>query len=110
MRNRTTTIRFPVFNGYEVRVICARDLAATGRRLKEDFTGAEACFVYKDEHPAMSWIVFSPKAEPDTIAHEASHAVRHLFKFSGAAEDDEAFAYHLAYLVGRIHKFLKGRK
>jgi hypothetical protein len=31
---------------------------------------------------------------------------KHMFKVSGARMDDEAFAHHIGYLVGRIHKFL----
>lgn len=45
MANRRTRVTFPVFRGYEVRIIIARDLMATGRRLGANLTGAEAAFI-----------------------------------------------------------------
>jgi hypothetical protein len=106
--NRSTKIHFPVFNGYEVRVIVARSMAATGRRLKEpDLKDAEAAFVYKDDKPYMGWLIVQPNAGADLLAHEASHAVNHLAAYLGTKFDEETFAHHLGYLVGRIHKFIK---
>lgn len=106
MANRRTRITFPVFNGYEVRVICARDVAATARRLKEDLADAEAGLITHKHLPGKGWLVFGLKPGPDTVAHEASHVIADLFRFAGVKRDEEAFAYHLDYLVGRIHKFL----
>jgi len=106
MRNRSTDIRFPVFNGYTVRVILARDVEATGRRLGTDLKGALAGHVH--EGKKVAWIVLGPKGRDEaTVAHEASHAVRALLAWAGARNDNETYAYHLDYLVGRIHKFLK---
>lgn len=109
MRNRRAKIVFPIFSGYEVRVIFARDVAATAKRLgeKEDLSGAEAALVYFDHSPLVSWLVFPLKPCPDTIAHECSHAIRQMFAAVGVGNDDEAFAYHLGHLAGRVHNFLK---
>lgn len=109
MANRRTKITFPVFNGYTVHVICARDVAATGRRLKEDLSDAEAGFITHPERAGRGWLVFGKDPAPDCVAHEAFHAVTDLFRYTGVGPDEEAFAYHLDYLVGRIHKFLRAK-
>ena len=103
MRNRRTKVRFPVFNGYEVRVILSRNVPGTCRRLKVD-PDCVACFVPDGKR---GYLVLPLVPDEGTIAHEASHAVQALFVYVGARRDEEAFAYHLDYLVGRIHKFLK---
>jgi len=110
MVNRSTDVKFPVFNGYVVRVIAARDVKATGRRLGTDLTGAMAAFITSTASPKKGWLVLGTAPDEGTIAHEASHAIRALFNAHGARMDDEAFAYHLDFLVGRIHRFLKGGK
>jgi len=112
MRSRRTKITFPVFNGVSVHVLFSGDLKATGRRLRVDLSGAMAAYVpagADDTGPAAkrSYIVFGLDPDEATVAHEASHAIRALMKFVGAKVDDENFAYHLDYLVGRIHKFMR---
>lgn len=113
MRNRRTVIKFPVFNNYEVRVIQAHDVAATGRRLKEKLEDAEAAFITKDEEGkyGIGWLVLGPNPTPEVVAHECSHAIMHLLNYAGVQRpEEEVFAYHLGYLAGRVHKFLKGRR
>lgn len=110
MGNRMTSVSFPVFHGYEVRVILAKDVAATGRRLRNDLSNACGGLVTKDEHPMRCWLVLETKAEPSTVAHEAYHAVKEMFRAMGTGDDEEMFAYHLGHLVGRIHKFMKRNK
>lgn len=105
-RNRRTKVLFPVFKGYEVCVILARDLEKTGKRLAADLKDCEAAFVTHDDAPGYGWLVFPLAPPPGLISHEASHAIEALFAFAGAARDEESFAYHLEYLVGRIHKFV----
>lgn len=107
MANRRTRIVFPILAGYEVRVIAAKDLVRTGRRLNAaDLTGAEAAFITVEGQP-VGWLVVKPDVSADVIAHEAAHAIRALFTYTGVAFDDEAFAYHLGYLVGKIHDFIR---
>lgn len=108
-RNKSTRVCFPVYSGYEVRVIFTRDLVATGRRLgeKDDLTHAAAASITLPEHPGLGWLLFEPKPSPDVIAHEASHAIEALARHAGADFDEETFAYHLGHLVGRIHEFLR---
>jgi hypothetical protein len=110
MNNRSTSIRFHIFSGYEVRVILAANLERTGRRLGADCRGCAAAFLTRPDKAGFGWMIFGPKPDAATIAHESSHAVRALFRYAGAKADDEAFAYHLDYLVGRIHKFIDRRR
>ena len=107
MRNRTTRVCFPVFRNYVVRVILARDIERTGRRLHSDLSNAAAAFVTQDDKPGRGWLVLGPGADEALVAHEASHAIRAMFASRGVRNDDETFAYHLDFLVGRIHRFLK---
>jgi hypothetical protein len=107
MSNPTTKIRFPVFRDYEVRVILANDIVRTGQRIgSEDLSNTAGAYVVKPEQPHVGYLILGPDPDEELIAHEASHAVKHMFKVSGARMDDEAFAHHIGYLVGRIHKFL----
>ena len=113
MRNRRTRITFPVFRDYEVRVIQSHDIAATGRRLRENLEGAAAAYITREEDgiTGKGWLILGPNPSPEDVAHECFHAVEALFKWIGAENrDEEAFAYHLDYLVGRVHKFLKGKR
>lgn len=113
MSNRRSRIRFPVFRGFEVRVILSRDLVATGRRLKEedDLSHADAALVVSKKDPMTCWLLLGPDGrDADTISHEASHAVKQLFKSTGVKMDEEAFAYHLGYLVGKVHNFINQGK
>ena len=104
--NRRLEVRFPVFN-YAMRVIFARDVERTGAKLGADLTGCAAAWVTRDDKPGAGWLVLPERPDEDTVAHEASHAVRSMLDFVGAGDDDEVFAYHLGHLVGRIHKTLK---
>ena len=106
MRNRRTSIRFPIFADFNVCVIVSRDVTRTGHRLGVDLADASAAWVTSTEKPGRGWLVLGLKPSEDTIAHEAAHAVRHILRYVGARPDDETYAYHLGYLVGRIHKFL----
>ena len=109
MSNPHTTIRFEAFNNYPVRVILAANIEATGKRLGVDLKTALAAVVTQPDVKGC-WLVIGPKGRsPDTITHEAYHAVMKLSAWTDAALDEEATAYHLGYLVGRLHKFLEKR-
>jgi hypothetical protein len=107
MKNRRAVVRFPVFNDYRVHVILSRDVRRTARRLGADDGPCLAFFLPGGK---QGHLVLGPNAlDPGTISHESSHAVRELLRFHGAKNDEETFAYHLDYLVGRIHKFLRDK-
>jgi hypothetical protein len=100
-------VLFPIFSNFEVRIICSRDIPATGRRLGEKSDLAEAAAAWiAGLRPRMGWLVFGLKPGPDLIAHEASHVIYALQEHAGATFDEETFCYHLGHLVGRIHDFL----
>lgn len=108
-RNRRTRIRFQVLGDYTITVIQSSNFERTGRRMKADLEGCDAAWVKDPDEPMHCWLIFGLSPDAETIAHEASHAVRAMFKAVGVVgkKDDETFAYHLGYLVGRLHKFLK---
>lgn len=108
--NRATVVRFPVFSGFEVRVILSHNLITTGRRLQTDLAGCAGAFLTSNKKPGIGWLVLPLDADEATVAHEASHAIRALLNHVGARNDNETFAYHLDFLVGRIHRFMKGKK
>lgn len=104
MKNRRTVIKFPVFNDYQVVVILSKDTKKTCRALKADDGFCIACVIPGHR---KSYLVLGPNGrDADTVSHEASHVIEALFKWTGVKRDEEAFAYHLGYLTGRIHKFL----
>lgn len=106
MTNRATDITFPVFTGFKLRVILSRNMVGTGHRLGTDLANCAGAFIKRADKPGRGWLVFDEKPDAATIAHEASHAVRELFRHAGVHNDEETFAYCLDYLVGRIHKFI----
>lgn len=109
--NRKTTVTFTPFNKWAVRVIFARDMVRTGRGLGEDLRETIAVFIPCGKRPLVGWLVFNESPDAGTISHEASHAIAELLRIVGARRDEETFAYHLDYLVGRIHKALaRGRQ
>lgn len=107
-KNRRTRIIFPVFNGYVVHIILSQDVRRTARRLRCDDGPAVAFFLPGNKR---GWLVLPLDADAGTIAHEASHAVQALFQWTGVRRDEETFAYHLDFIVGRVDRFKnKGRK
>lgn len=106
-RNPQTSIKFPVFNDHVIKVLVVSNMERTGRAINADLSGCVAAFVEDLDNVRLSRIVFSNDLSPNTIAHEAAHAIRHMLKVSGVRVDDEVFAYHLGHLVGEIHKFLE---
>jgi hypothetical protein len=107
--NQYTSVRFPVFSNFEVRVIFAKNVMRTGRRLGCDLHGAEAGYI-ADPTYLLGRIVFDMHPTEDAVAHESSHAISNMFSVVGVKPDDEMFAYHLGYLVGHIHKYLRIHK
>lgn len=112
--NRKLTIRFPVFSGLELRVVFSRDVKRTGARLQSDLDGARGGFVPNvgqsigGWYPGVfGWFVLESAPDAATVAHEASHAVRALFRHVGVPAAEETLAYHLDYVVGKIHAFDK---
>jgi len=112
--NRRTDIIFHALNERRLRVIQSKDVTRSIRGLGIPDIDCVACFVHADAdrkpNTPFGWIVFGQNPDEATVAHEASHAIRVLFAGLGVRNDNETFAYHLDFLVGRIHKFLKAGK
>lgn len=105
-RNRRTIIHFPVF-GAEVRVIFAKNVYATGKRIHAKADPADIALTFCDTaKPDRVHIVFPLDPDEGVIAHESVHAIKYLFSLHGVTGNEELFAYHLDYLVGQIHKCL----
>lgn len=117
-------VNFPVF-GYCIGVLFADDVNKTAGHYFKGFVPEEGTyafhFPFKGENRSMIFLPF--KADAGTIAHEAYHAVRRmlehigigLYEDAGTTQlDNEGVAYHLGYLIQRIHVFqkasLKSRK
>lgn len=108
MANRRTKIRFPVYNKYTITVIHSKNLLRTGKAVGVDLTNCGACFVEHPTRSLRSWLLFEVgNVNEMIIAHEASHAIRSMFRKVGVRCDDETYAYHLGHLVERLHKFLR---
>jgi hypothetical protein len=114
-RNRQRDIIFHALGSHRVRVIVARSVEATAHRLgAPGMVDTWAVYIHADADRKTGtphgWIVLGPEPDEATVAHEASHAVRAMFILRGIRNDEETYAYHLDFLVGRIHRFLKGQR
>lgn len=106
MQSSTFVLRFPVFANYDVTVIFTDNIRAVARRHNGRVSkNTAACFITKRSAPLSGWLVFSRLPNPDEIAHESWHCIFHLLKTVGAEIEDEVAAYHLGYLVGKIHQW-----
>lgn len=78
--------------------IAARGLAAGRLHM------SAACHIHRG---GDSWIFFKIGNAPmGVVAHEAYHALQHMFDVIGVKSlDEETFAYHLDYLVQKIADF-----
>lgn len=68
---------------------------------------AKALFYAPYANDASGYILLNFKATPGTIAHEAWHAVQHMFDTLGIEPTNEIVAYHLEHLVDFIVKMQK---
>lgn len=109
MKERIKTVRFPVFVGYEVKIVITDDVVKS-RKLRDKILGepyqyfetAHAMHAWPLDGQGISWLFFKPDVEAGTIAHECWHCVRRLMKWLGSELENEIVAYHLAYLVQAV--------
>lgn len=110
MKSRRTTLKLPVLEGYDLRLLVSTDLVATGKRVgeREDLSCAAGAFCSDDERPGIGWLVLPPNADAKLISHECLHAVWAIFKHHGCkVSDEEQVAHWQGYLAGRVTKFLR---
>lgn len=103
-------LQFPIFANYQVSVIFTPNIPKAVKKLGGEVSkNTDACFVTKKGCPGEGWLVFGLNPSADAIAHECWHCISALLKFVGAKREEEVVAYHLGYLVGKIHEHLEAR-
>ena len=110
---RTETVIFDAFD-YHVHLGVTGDVVASRTERNGilgvyDASPAGAMHAYNRE-TAEAYLFLPFDVRPATIAHESWHAVRRMLVFCGAELDNETVAYHLGYLVGKIHEFTDTRE
>lgn len=108
-----TRVPFPPY-GYRIYLVLSSDIRQSAKLLKkrhdidisDDMMSPQmgAFNTYKDGKN-FSVVVLPIDATVREIVHECHHAVRRMFKFLHATEEDELFAYTLDYLVGEVYDF-----
>lgn len=115
MKNRITTIEFPVFSSYIVHVEIMSDLKKTLLKYPhtknipdEDSDNCDAMTVHDEGH--LSFLFLKYNSSVGAVAHECWHVVRRMMTIMGVEIDSETTAYHLGYLVNQVFRFLRGKK
>lgn len=116
VRERRRVVDFPVWN-YSVHVILSSNIDLSKNALekkldhrvevenrKHIYQDGGVHLAYKGE--PVGWMILGFDSPCSTVAHEAWHAVRRMFEYTGADLDSETVAYHLGYLVEQIIRFL----
>jgi hypothetical protein len=112
---RKTRIVFPVFHNYVVCLTVASDIDKAVSRhshlkaiLNETNSNRDPCVFTSDTH--RCYMFLPPNAKASTIAHECWHALQGMLDFVNIKTDHECVAYHLGYLVQKVHNFVhKGK-
>lgn len=103
LREYSETVTFDVF-GYDVEVVITNsfETSAEKRGVPDGAINPQAGAV-TIEYTGRSAMLLPLRLEPDYVAHECSHALHNLMERVGATHEDEFVAYHLGYLVRRVH-------
>ena len=107
-KDYATWVTFPVLAKFKVRVILTENLAnSAGQRIggcSLDGSADAACYNTKN---GWSYMFLNPQADEGTIAHESWHIIFEIMDYVGAKIENEVVAYHLGYLINKIHTFKK---
>lgn len=101
-------IQFEAMSGYVVHIIFSDDIVASCTKRYGSCKSRDTAmaFVRNSTVDGRTQMFFPMNANEGTIAHEAWHVIFSMFDWCGVREFDNEFtAYHLGYLVERIHKF-----
>lgn len=106
-----TMIPFPPYK-YRVYVIFTDSLEGTAENLvnegklskNHDIDDTCGAFHVRMPNQPNSYIVLRYDARVGHIVHESYHCICTMFKWVGAEQEEELFAYHLDYLVDEIIK------
>lgn len=106
---REKIIEFPVFN-YTVHLVITWDVTQS-RMNRSDALGplepglCSALHSYKEDE-SVSYLFLPVNAKPGVVVHEAWHCIWRIWDWIGADFENEVVAYHIEYLVDKIHEFL----
>jgi hypothetical protein len=104
-------IPFPPYD-YKVYLIFTDDMTKSADKLAEEgildkkhsVDETTQAFCVKPRNRAYGYIVLQYGARIHTITHESYHALVSMFRWIGAAHEEEVFAYHIGYLVHLVHQ------
>ena len=108
------TIKLSVFHDYLINVEVAPNIEKALERYKDVFKiegwgGEEETNAITVHENWESYIFLRPKATAGTIAHESWHVIAEIAEKTGMKLDDESAAYHLGFVVDKIHTYVRRR-
>ena len=111
LTEKVLKLKFEVFDNFTIQVVYTTDIVNTVERISNSYglnesVGPSCCGCHISIPTRnFSFIIVPYKGDVNSIVHESYHAVCNLFKYVGAKHEEELFAYHLDYIVGRILKY-----
>jgi hypothetical protein len=106
-RERTKTVKFPVFSSYEVEIVLAQNPRTARTRRDRTYGVFEGVFhsLHSATGSGKSLIVLMERPKVSEIAHETWHAVCAMMHWAGISFDNECMAYHIGFLTQQIYDF-----
>ncbi len=106
-------IELPIFN-YQIDVVYTDNISES-RQARNYLIGAPDSELSKlvdglhsyNELTPRGVIFFTKETTIGVIAHEIFHAIWRMFKYIGAKNENEVFAYHLSWILDRVLEFKK---
>lgn len=112
MKNeRSTLVVFPVFNGYNIEIVVAKDVKKAWQRRKKNFPECDSNFsaIHAANESGQACIILPDKENRlALIVHECFHATLALMIWANTV-NEETTAYHLGYLTQQVYDFVHGR-
>lgn len=108
---KTLKIDFPVF-GYTLNVVLTNCIDISRNKINNKVGVPESRFDdcsglhSYNKNDSEGFVFITASSPAGTIAHESSHAIYRMFTFYGVGFDDEAFAYHLGFVVDKVTAFM----
>ena len=111
LKEKITTVEFPVLR-YEFTILLTTDIKASYlNHYKYHYDGRvdPMAMHFKEHGDNKSTIFLKPNASEEVIAHECYHGIRAMQRnFTNQDTGNEEWeAYHLGWLVGKVHEHLK---
>ncbi len=101
------TVIFSVFSNYRVHIVITDNLARSRKaRYGTEGKSEGAVALSSSSVDGHSHIFMKEDASAEIIAHESFHIIYRMFEYIGADKmDNEIWAYHLGWLVGKVSEF-----